>query len=89
MDITIPLVVFSSTQNFDNIMQQSYYTAKRLPKSMHYIQKSIKDWIVKSLQESILLCDFSDFIEAFDCIDSFTIQPQSDYNMILDQISLW
>ena len=49
---------------------------------MHYIEKSIKDWIVKSLQESILLCDFSDFIdsEAFDFTDSFTIQSQSDYN---------
>ena len=55
---------------------------------MHYIKKSIKDWIVKSLQESILLCDFSDFIEAFDFTDGFTIQSQSDYNMILDQISL-
>ena len=44
--------------------------------------------MVKSLQESILLHDFSDFIEAFDFTDSFTIQSQSDYNMILDQISL-
>ena len=46
---------------------------------MHYIQKSIKDWMVKSLQESILLYDFRDFIEAF---DSFAIQSQSDYNII-------
>ena len=45
--------------------------------------------MVKSLQESILLCDFRDFIEAFDFIDSFAIQSQSDYNIILDQISLW
>ena len=66
----------------------AYYTAKRLPKSMHYIKKSVKDIIVQSLRESILLCDFSDFIEAFDFIDGFTIQSQSDYNMILDQISL-
>ena len=29
------------------------------------------------------------YIEAFDFTDSFTIQSQSDYNMILDQISLW
>ena len=58
---------------------------------MHYIQKSIKDWIIKSLQESILLCDFSDFIEAFDSnsSDDFTIQSQSDYNMILNQIFLY
>ena len=52
-------------------------------------QKSIKDWIVKSLQVSILLCDFSDSIEAFDSSDGFTIQSQSDYNMILNQIFLW
>ena len=64
------------------------YTAKRLPKSMHFIQKSIKDWIVKSLQKSILLRDFSDFIEVFDFSDGFTIQSQSDYKMIWDQISL-
>ena len=53
---------------------------------MHYIQKSIKDWKVKFLQESILLYDFNDFKEAFDFTDGFTIQSQSDYNMILDQI---
>ena len=56
---------------------------------MHFIQKSIKDWIVKSLQKSILLRDFSDFIEVFDFSDGFTIQSQSDYKMIWDQISLW
>ena len=39
---------------------------------MHFIQKSIKDWIVKSLQKSILLRDFSDFIEVFDFSDGFT-----------------
>ena len=55
---------------------------------MHFIQKSIKDWIVKSLQKSILLRDFSDFIEVFDFSDGFTIQSQSDYKMIWDQISL-
>ena len=31
---------------------------------------------------------FSDFIEVFDFTDSFTIQSQTDYNTILDKISL-
>jgi hypothetical protein len=30
--------------------------------------------IVKSLQKSILLRDFSDFIEVFDVLDGFAIQ---------------
>ena len=48
---------------------------------MHNIQKSIKDWIVKSLQKinsfTRLILYFSDFIEAFDFSESFTIQSQS------------
>ena len=63
-----------------------HHTAKRLPGKS--IQKAIKDWIIKSLQKLILLHDFSDFIEVFDFLDGFIIQSQSDYDIILDQISL-
>ena len=57
---------------------------------MHNIQKSIKDWIVKSLQKSILLRDFSDFIEVFDLSDAWFYYSiiDGDYDMILDQIFL-
>ena len=55
---------------------------------MPHIQKSIIDWIVKSIQKSSLLHDFSDFIEVYDFSDGFTTQSLSDYRMILVQISL-
>ena len=64
-------------------------TAKGLPKSMPYVQKSITDWIVKSSQKSSLLHDFSDFIEVYDFSDGFTTQSWSDYDVILVQISPW
>ena len=51
------------------------------------LKKSIKDWTLQELIISSMW--FQCFIEAFDFTEGFTIQSQSDYNMILDQISLW